>query len=198
MKNFAIGIWIPTAIAAARYNLHACHIEATFQGGDDIVFHVFTRTSCKNLEFGFSAFYVDNGKIGRCLYYVRIDRDEANYAVVTSIDGVYQVVLYFYRNLLFGSFYLNGNKLDVVFYGFKLVFKVFFPIIDKVFHVFNILFRHRENNFSLERNGIAHVSSMPRGQATSFFLDGFANKSDHKFVGIGTAFIDFKPRVATP
>src|SRR3712207_5063977 len=170
MEHLAVRIGIPTAIASTHLYLHSGHVKAAFEHGSHVVFHVLTRRTSQNLDGSLACFNINDGQVAGSFHYVGVNGNESYHAIMASINGVDQVVLYLHGHFRSRCSHILGKEFYATLNGLELIFKVILPISDHFFQRLNVLLRQRQHHFGLERNGIAHVAAVPTGQTSVHFL----------------------------
>ena len=115
---------------------------------------------------------------------------------MASIDGIHQVVLDFHRHFCLGRSGFLGKELNAALNAAVFLGEGFLPFVHYIAERLHVLFRQCEHHFRLERDGIAHVSSMPRGQTSLTLGNGLSDEAHHEFVGIATSLVYFQPGVS--
>ena len=197
VQDLAIRIRIPSAIATVGLHLHASHIETALQHVHDIVFHVLTTGSWKDLDQCLAFTDVDDSEVRARLHHVGIRRNHAHHAVMTSIDGADEVVLNLHGHLHLRCLHILGIELNTGLNTLVFVDKVSFPVIYQLFQGLHVLLRQREHHLSLEWDGIAHVTTVPAGQSCLALLDSLSNEAHHQFIGIASTLMNLQSGVST-
>ena len=95
---------------------------------------------------------------------MRISGYHAYHTIVNGIDGIHKIVLNLFRQFHLRCLNVFSKELNVALYALVFVFKVSLPVCHQLFKSFDVLLWQCEHHHSLERNGVAHVSSMPRSK----------------------------------
>ena len=111
---------------------------------------------------------------------------------MASIDGIDEVVLNLLRNKCCRLVDILNEELDVVLDGLKLILDGNALLLNHLLQWLNLCLWQCQNNFCLERNGIAHVAAVPADKTCTEVGNSLADEADHLFVGIGTTLIDFQ------
>ena len=196
MQDGRVRIRIPTTIRTSGFHLHACHVETTLQCLDDIVFHVFTTASGKNLDHCLTVCYINDGEITAGLHYVRVGGYHAYYSVMAGVDGIDEVVLNFNGHLLCRCCYFLGKELNICLNTFVLAVEVFEPLVYKFLQGFDVLFGECQHNLCFIRNDITHLTTMPRGKTCVQLFHCLTDETHHEFVGIGTSLVNLQSAVS--
>ena len=114
---------------------------------------------------------------------------------MTGIDGIDEVVLNLHGHLRLRCFHLFCEELNTTLDVLELIFEVIFPVSHQFLQVIHILLRQCQHHFSLERDGVAHITTMPGSQTGFAFLDGLSNEAYHHLIGIATTFVDLQTRM---
>ena len=111
---------------------------------------------------------------------------------MTGIDGIDKVVLNLHGHLCLRCFHLFCEELNTALDVLELIFEVIFPVSHQFLQIIHILLRKCQHNFSLERDCIAHVSTVPSSQTSFALLDGLTDEAYHHLIGIATTFVDLQ------
>ena len=192
LQDRRIDIGFPTRITSRTYHLHTSHGKATFQACIQIILHGITRATTQNLNFRFSTTNVHDSQIRRSFHRIGDGRNHSEHTILTSINGIYQVITDFSWNhhfRKFHSFCAKGNRSFV-----HLIFLIpqGFAILHKFQHISFFFGRNCNHHLTFAWNGITHVTSIPRHQASLIESNYLIHKTSHEFVGIGTAFVNFQ------
>ena len=162
VQNLRIRIGIPSAIATSCFHLHARHIETALEHGHHKVFHILTTGACQDLNGSLTLTDIDDGEVAGGLYDTGIGRDKADNTIVTSVDGIDEVILDLYRHLLLGCLHLFYDDLDALWFDeFELVIERLFPVGGDFLQGSDILLRQRQHSLSLEGDGVTHITTIP-------------------------------------
>ena len=161
VQDFAVWIWVPAIVSCAELCLHTSQVEATLNLCCKIFSHIFTSRTNKDFKVSIVCINVYYGKVRRCFNNVRISRNHTQNAIVDCIDSVDDVVLDFCRNKCSRLFCVFNKEFDVAFNRFKLAFNQLTLCFHHFLECCNFVFSQCKYNFCLERNGIAHIATLP-------------------------------------
>ena len=196
IENLAVGIGIPATIAATELRLHTRHGEAALYHRGDILLHILTAGARQYLHHRLSSLNINDGEVGGSLYNVRIGGNHANHTIVAGVDGIHEIILNLLRHELCGTVDLLGEELHAFLNATELVLDGHTLGLNKRLEVLNIVLRQSQHHLSLERNSIAHITTMPGSQTSSALSDGLTHKAYHLLVGIGTSLVDLQSGMA--
>ena len=114
VQDLAVGVRVPTAVAAGGLHLHAGHEEAAGQRVNHVVLHVLAAAAGQNLDGRLALGNVDDGQVARCLHHAGVGGNHAYHAVVAGMDGIDEVVLNFLWHFLGRCGHLFGGERDAL------------------------------------------------------------------------------------
>ena len=195
--DWAVEVRLPSSIVTAILNLHACHREAAFLHFLDVLHHRLATRTSQNQDACLAATNIDDAKIATRLDNRRDAGNVAKYAVVTSHDGIHEVVLNLFWNTTRRHCSRLNRQRDALFHTSELVVEDLLTIRCQLAEVVVVLHRNGQHDGSRARNGVAHVAALPRAEANLIIDNGLTDKASHQFVGIGATFIDFQAAVTS-
>ena len=116
---------------------------------------------------------------------------------MASVDCVDEVVLDLRGQQLGGLLHRLHEELDVLLDALELILDEQALILYQFLQRLHLVGSEGEHDLCLERDGVAHVATMPYGQASAQLLHGLADEAHHLLVGVGAATVDLQARVAT-
>ena len=120
-------------------------------------------------------------------------RNETEHAVVATINGVYEIILYFLghkfaRQLMIKDFYVEFLFNEAVF-----SFKRIAPLCNALFlEGLYVLLRQSQYDLSLIRDSVAHIAAIPSSQACCIISNRVLHKARHQLISIRAAQVNLQ------
>ena len=116
---------------------------------------------------------------------------------MTAVDGIDEVVLNLYGHFHLRRRHVFGKEFDAAFDVLVLIDEVSFPVVHHFLQGSDVLLRQGQHHFGLERDGVAHVATVPAGQASFALFDGLAYETHHHLICVAATFVNLKAGVST-
>ena len=196
MQNRRFNVWLPSRIAASHFYLHACHREARLKTGSQILFHAIAGATGQNLNFSLTAANRNNSQIRRCFHGIRNGRNHTSHTILTSKDGINQIILNFFGHFAGRQFHTFCGKADRSFDCRELFIEQVFAIFHQSQQFLFVFSRNGKYRTRFTRNRIAHITTVPAYQAGFIAGNRFTHETYQQLIGIGAPFIDFQSGVS--
>ena len=188
----AVEVGLPSTIMTTVLYLHASHREAALLHLLDVLHHRLVARAGKDQDAGLAITDGHDAQVRAGLHYGRDAGDVPQHTIVTSHDGIDQVVLYLFRNATcWHSGRLHGQR-DAFFHSTELVVEDILTVLSQFAEVIVVLQRYGHHDACCSGNGIAHVATLPRAETCLVVGNGLTHKASHQLVGIAAALVNLQ------
>ena len=120
-------------------------------------------------------------------------RNETEHAVVATINGVYKIILYFFRNKFARQLMIKDFYVEFLFNETVFSLKRLAPFGNAfLLEGLHVLLRQSQYDLSLIRDSVAHIAAIPSSQACCIISNRVLHEARHQLISISAAQVNLQ------